>query len=355
MFRLLRFWRPFLSPLSSLFAFTGVGVTFMGIGLVFALRNDLHGFIAARTSFRVAALSWTVWDHLTSIDNEVTLVWMKPIRIGSILYFVTRYFGLLSQLLIVCLDHWVRVQNQDFGGIDTELTADAWLVRLAPLLQFFIFWVITVMMHMRVYALYGHSRKVALVNGSLFILQAATMVLLWLLWPIKCQATGRIYTRLDSSSASWQTFDELCSGGVPDSLLPFYWLPALTFGLVPTLQILCKLATGVSLVGVLAEDSIIHVFLVGVFMFMHIVMGFYGLATCAIPFVIASQTIGGSHFVLHLRSAYYAATDNEASSGTLRTPTIGFTSSPLFEESFYAPGPSTTASRPHLVSVRPAS
>ncbi|KZV86117.1 hypothetical protein EXIGLDRAFT_231317 [Exidia glandulosa HHB12029] len=115
------------------------------------------------------------------------------------------------------------------------------------------------------------------------------------------------------------------------------------FDLLPTFQILRKLATGVSPVCILVEDSIIHVFLVCVLMFMHIVPGFYGLATYVIPFIIASQSVGGSHSILHLRSAFYGPSEDGLTSTAFATQTIGFAVSRLVEESFYtsrSPAPS---------------
>ncbi|KZT69955.1 hypothetical protein DAEQUDRAFT_737706 [Daedalea quercina L-15889] len=42
-----------------------------------------------------AALAWLVYDYLLSLQDEVELIWSSPDTIPKLLYFISRYFGLV--------------------------------------------------------------------------------------------------------------------------------------------------------------------------------------------------------------------------------------------------------------------
>ncbi|KAI1788680.1 hypothetical protein LXA43DRAFT_1024636 [Ganoderma leucocontextum] len=117
--------------------------------LQFARRQRLHA---------IASAAFLVWDLITTLDDEVEYIWGSANTLPKYLYFISRYFGLLGQLVVstnlvpmFCFDYLVW----SFGFLFTLILS----VELSLML--------------RIDALYGKSRKVRVLMGFGFLAEIA--------------------------------------------------------------------------------------------------------------------------------------------------------------------------------------
>ncbi|TFK29769.1 hypothetical protein FA15DRAFT_663953 [Coprinopsis marcescibilis] len=82
-----------------------------------ALVRSFH-FARVGSYFQVACTGIMLWDHVTTFDLEVELIWKKRFSLIQVLYFVNRYGGTILFL------HGTAVQNW-LSGVDYERTCES--------------------------------------------------------------------------------------------------------------------------------------------------------------------------------------------------------------------------------------
>ncbi|EJD44909.1 hypothetical protein AURDEDRAFT_166091 [Auricularia subglabra TFB-10046 SS5] len=243
--------------------------------------------------------------------SQVATVWRRPIRAGSILFYIVRYLGIVSLLIGTAIYSWPETEYIfGYPGVyakpcedsDTEFyentsKAATAIFSAVPALQFSIFWAVELVLQSRIFALYGNRRLLAAFNGFLFSLEIAAMIALWCYLPATCygELPKQVAELMDGAAMQCDTF-------------ALYWIPGIAFELWLAALAFRKLRPQIlqhDLLTVMVHDSIRYFFLIAAVMVVHIISAFKGVGDYAIPFVIAGMTIGGSRLVLHLRRAYY--------------------------------------------------
>ncbi|TFY64569.1 hypothetical protein EVJ58_g2542 [Rhodofomes roseus] len=91
-----------------------------------------------------AALAWLVYDYMLSFENEVDLIWSSEDTVPKLLYFVSRYFGLIVQ----CISLFTLVFCVEFS------------------------------LMLRIYALYARSRLILLILSIAFVVETLCVILI---------------------------------------------------------------------------------------------------------------------------------------------------------------------------------
>ncbi|KZV99655.1 hypothetical protein EXIGLDRAFT_762523 [Exidia glandulosa HHB12029] len=238
-----------------------------------------------------AGLAWALYDHLITFPAEVRLVWQRRICIGSGLFGIVRYFGILCLLnLLATVRQGVQTGTSFSGppraygfsirchGIDIVLQGEPDIETsfFAPL-WFIVFWTIDIMLQMRIYALYRNNR-LAIFNGAMFILGVVAMLTLtYVFSPLTCGKGTLVPGQ--------------CPGGIDVALktVPAFWIPALAFELWLAALALHKLTRSVlrkNLLSTMVHDSIKYFALIAIGISAHLALSFYNVGDYAIPCVL---------------------------------------------------------------------
>ncbi|KAH9933071.1 uncharacterized protein B0H18DRAFT_1115692 [Fomitopsis serialis] len=110
-----------------------------------------------------AALTWLAYDYVLSLEDEVDLIWSSADTVPKLLYFISRYFGLIVQCMN-CADI-------------PRLYCRAALIWTAIALYTLVFCVEFSLM-LRIYALYGQSRLISLILSSAFTVETMCVLVM---------------------------------------------------------------------------------------------------------------------------------------------------------------------------------
>jgi len=113
-----------------------------------ALFNTISILQASKFS-QVAAAVLAIYDHALTLDEEINLVWNKPFSLVSLLYFVNRYVG----NILVILDPILYINT--FFSVD--LCRD--FLQISIWGPFITVWATQLIMQLRLYAMFGKSKK----------------------------------------------------------------------------------------------------------------------------------------------------------------------------------------------------
>ncbi|EJD44902.1 hypothetical protein AURDEDRAFT_166085 [Auricularia subglabra TFB-10046 SS5] len=259
----------------------------------------------------IAAFTWVLFDYSLTLHDEIVYIWKRPMRSGTIQFYVLRYLGIISLAASLGIYLWPKETHADATEcppghkdppyLSVRSNMENVIFVGAPVLQFSVFWVVEVILQTRIFALYD-SRRLAIVNGALFVLEIMAMLLLWNYIPA-------IWSFPEYHDDLWTLEEPIIQGC---SYLPLYWLPGIVFELWLAGLAIAQLRRKVprdGLLAVMVRDSVRYFFLIAIVMVVHIVTSFSHIGAYGIPFVIAGQTIGGSRIVLHLRRAYFKGRD----------------------------------------------
>ncbi|KAF5381589.1 hypothetical protein D9615_005415 [Tricholomella constricta] len=121
----------------------------------------------------LVGLTWILHDYLITLEDEIRYIWSQKRGLSKFLFLWIRYYSLALLLFDVTQIHLFTKP-----GItsDTVCVAMDSIIRVVGAISL---WSIEIIMQMRVYALYGCSRRVALFNGTLFL--ASIAAFLWIL------------------------------------------------------------------------------------------------------------------------------------------------------------------------------
>ncbi|KAF8700061.1 hypothetical protein AX14_000831, partial [Amanita brunnescens Koide BX004] len=110
----------------------------------------------------LASLTWILYDYFLTLDDEVKLVWPQRWNRGKICFLFVRYYTITLLVLNVAEIHYFTHPGY---ATDTACVAFDLISRIAGAIAL---WAIEIIMQLRIYALFGCSRKIAIFNAILF-------------------------------------------------------------------------------------------------------------------------------------------------------------------------------------------
>ncbi|KIM37269.1 hypothetical protein M413DRAFT_276320 [Hebeloma cylindrosporum] len=112
----------------------------------------------------LSALVWVIHDYFLTLEDEVTYFWSRKRSSGTLIFFWIRYYTIF---LVV------------FDTIETHIFPIPAIMTQSLIVGAISLWSIEIIMQLRIYVLFDRSKKVAFVNGFLFLISVA--VFLWIL------------------------------------------------------------------------------------------------------------------------------------------------------------------------------
>ncbi|KII91149.1 hypothetical protein PLICRDRAFT_496837 [Plicaturopsis crispa FD-325 SS-3] len=244
-------------------------------------------------------MSITLYDHVITIDEEVELIWRKPWSVSTILYLIVRYCG----------DTTFIVGSAVFlsNGLPASVCYRYFLFQ--SWVSTPVVWTMQLVMQMRVFALYGRSKKIAALTGLLF---AGEMVVnVWML--------ARIYSKQHGVTAITLPYPSvaICSMINIPSFFGFWYLPMICF---ETVLFALALWVGIrhvqdmrkwtfsGILRVILRDSLFYFAAVltayTVSMALWLTMGAIFIQITE-GFAMSASVIMGSRLVLNMRGAFW--------------------------------------------------
>ncbi|VDC02927.1 unnamed protein product [Peniophora sp. CBMAI 1063] len=110
----------------------------------------------------VASLTWTLYDYVCTLEDEVRYVWPSRWNIGKVLFFWNRYYT----ILLVAFD---TAQIHSFSKFQPSLFDCVLVDVLTRVFGVLGLWPIEIIMQLRIYALFNRSKRIAMFNAILFI------------------------------------------------------------------------------------------------------------------------------------------------------------------------------------------
>ncbi|TFK63432.1 hypothetical protein BDN72DRAFT_321713 [Pluteus cervinus] len=247
---------------------------------------------------RYAALASSViivYDHLITIDAEVTLIWRSSWSLGKVLFIINRYYTLLS------------VAYYDYALFSPYLTDEVSLIffKWQGWTGLFAFVIAEIILQMRLYALYFLNKKVLFLMVFLFVgsVSASGVILALLLQKI---------TMVDSHPGAGIVF---CTPtGLSHSFWTF-WVPLLGFETFLCIMALFRgfqtfkkdgslFQSGRHLVRILIRDSVLFYLVMFGAYFTNVLMWLLARQTLLevpIGFSVALSCVLGNRIILNVR------------------------------------------------------
>lgn len=118
-------------------------------------------------------LVWILHDYFITVEDEIRYIWPHRMNSGKLLFFWIRYYGIALLLFDVVQIHVFSIPGITNNNLCIAMDS---IIRVVGALSL---WSIEIVMQMRIYALYKCSRKVAVINATLFLISIAGF--LWVL------------------------------------------------------------------------------------------------------------------------------------------------------------------------------
>ncbi|KAF8348819.1 hypothetical protein F5887DRAFT_1097461 [Amanita rubescens] len=110
----------------------------------------------------LASLTWVLLDYFYTLEDEVRLVWPQRWNRGKIMFLWMRYYT-----IFLVAANALQIHLFTIPGITSNtvcLAVDP-MLRIAGAISL---WSVEIIIQLRIYALYGCSRKIAIFNAALF-------------------------------------------------------------------------------------------------------------------------------------------------------------------------------------------
>ncbi|KAF9546823.1 hypothetical protein CPC08DRAFT_374568 [Agrocybe pediades] len=174
------------------------------------LFADRYFDVRATRYAHLSAGAILLYDHATTLDQEISLIWQGPRSIGKYLFLVNRYYAVLATMF-------------DFYGLfsapDT-ISVSYTFYRWQACSSIVVIILAQAILQLRVYALYTKNKRVLCTMGILFILSIslATIVM------------GSILSRLKVLSIPVPLLGRFCQIDTHRSSESYaFWIPAIAF------------------------------------------------------------------------------------------------------------------------------
>ncbi|KAF8160037.1 hypothetical protein B0H34DRAFT_674292 [Crassisporium funariophilum] len=198
------------------------------------------------------SLVWVLHDYFVTLEDEVRYVWPQKRTFGKFMFFWIRYYTILLLVFDVAQIHSFARKGVPNIGLCVAMDPTIRIVGAISL------WSIEIVMQLRIYALYGRSKKVALFNGVLFAISIA--VFIGLLMDSAKHRNINIASAMQYPLPGCPTIN----GGIRWAV----WVPATLFEFNLFIFALCKSAVSTSarvklnerfpLITILLQDNILY-------------------------------------------------------------------------------------------------
>jgi len=241
---------------------------------------------------QMVAVGWYFYEYLLSFGDEVEYIWARTWTWSKILFLLTRY---LTMLLLVGS---ATVYVLPGLGEDACNSFD-WAAAFGT---FAVVILVEAILQLRIYLLYGKSRKILITNLLLFVLHvgcAAALVAVYfpqqVFAPVPAGVLGSCYDyRLPQLSAVWAT-----------PLAYELYLTVLAVYKIREQHSLRDPLGGTSLIVVLARDSVVYFFLITFVIIVNIFLWTFTSTpgNSAVSLIHVGGAIGGCRLIISLRRA----------------------------------------------------
>ncbi|KZV87906.1 hypothetical protein EXIGLDRAFT_723246 [Exidia glandulosa HHB12029] len=260
---------------------------------------DAVGEVDTSASVAIASLSLALYDFGASYSSILTIlvkfeyVWRKPLHSGSLLFLWVRYYGLFALLFRAVS---VLSNRKVTGSSSTASTTTLRLLETSDVLGFVLIFSVQVVLQIRMHVMYDRSPTLALLSGSIFVIEIVVMMVLWSRQPVGSNTYPLYYVPM--------VLFEIWIGTL--AFVKFIW------------RVRRSRRTGTGgdedggMVGVFFRDSAIHYALtiVGIIAF-NVIGALSGKSLANSGLLEACFLLAGTRLILHLRAAYYRQQQRE--------------------------------------------
>lgn len=297
----------------------------------------------------LCSLVWVLHDYFITLEDEVTYIWSQRPNFGRTMFFWIRYYTILLLIFDVVQVHsftlpWVRSPALCLAADPT--------MRIVGAISL---WSVEIVMQIRIYALYGRSKKIAMFNGILFIISIG--LFLWVLVVnvnhrrslivglVKLPLIGCPSVNGGSQWALW----------VPATVYEFILFGFAVYKSIVSSTAQAKLNRRRSLTAVLLQENILYFLVIGFVLIVNnlMVVGATGIPWFGFGPFHAAIGIATSRMFIHLRKFSSKNLDGTVDSFQGRNspaPAV-FADRPHLRESFDADDSSTVAGSQDLESI----
>ncbi|KAK0457055.1 uncharacterized protein EV420DRAFT_537705 [Desarmillaria tabescens] len=121
----------------------------------------------------LVGLTWIVHDYLVTLEDEIRYIWPQKRNIGKILFLWVRYYSISLLAFDAIQIHVFSIPGVPSDDLCVAVNA---ITRITGAIAL---WSVEIVMQLRVYTLFGCSKKVAAIHGFLFASSIAAF--LWIL------------------------------------------------------------------------------------------------------------------------------------------------------------------------------
>ncbi|KDR69298.1 hypothetical protein GALMADRAFT_927278 [Galerina marginata CBS 339.88] len=277
-----------------------------------ALISEFQGFRLVLCT-RLASAVIIIYDHMLTLDREVTTIWPSKWSLAKVLFLTNRYFALSAAIFsnyVFFTPHLTDVVSSRF------FQYEGWVGLIACMLA-------EAILQLRLYAIYSMDKKFLCLMLTFFLACAATSA--WIM--------GSSLSLFITAPALIPTpFGPFCFGRKVVPHFYTYWIPLLSCE-----SLLCTLAViqgvrsfkghgsilhrGYGLLNILIRDSVMYFFGVGIVYLTCLVVWIKAPETfleAPIGFSIALSSTLGSRLILNIREAPTTVELSQISSDYIR-------------------------------------
>jgi len=275
---------------------------------------DTQGLVAAVDElFRI--LQWTkftttgatiiLFDHIITIDQEVKLIWHTRWSLGKLLFVIARYYNLFAVAF--------QIGVMFFPG-PTEQLCVTW-IRWQWCTGLFVSLLAEVILQLRIYAMYGRSKKIMILLVTSFFLSCVGSIII-----LTEELLG---DQVVSTPLPGLPFLQCLTEALPSFWWTF-WLPTLAFELLLFGLALYKgfesiraqssmggWSLGKNTLDILVQDSIFYflvVFSTYLANFLFWTIGGVKLISVILGFTVAMPSVMAQRLLLNIRHNYHHTT-----------------------------------------------
>ncbi|KAJ6465499.1 hypothetical protein C8R47DRAFT_1224367 [Mycena vitilis] len=140
----------------------------------------------------LAALTWILHDYVVTLEDEIEHIWPQRRNFGKLLFLWMRYYSIALLL-------FDTIQIHVFAGVGFNTSIDLCVAMdtAIRILGAISLWSVEIVMQLRIYALYGRSKRIAAFNLALFLGSIAGFM--WILIFTHARRAAVIASDLDLS------------------------------------------------------------------------------------------------------------------------------------------------------------
>ncbi|KAJ3782551.1 hypothetical protein GGU10DRAFT_436580 [Lentinula aff. detonsa] len=113
------------------------------------------------------AFTFLYYDHLLTFDDEVRFIWSRPNHFSSRLFFLNRYFSFVGNIVILL---------SMFFAPSSPSSCHPW-EEFQQFFHAFVQVIVAILLTMRIYALYGRDRRVAVTLSGIIVFGVGATVI----------------------------------------------------------------------------------------------------------------------------------------------------------------------------------